>query len=33
MATDDRFTEDFRETREDEMLGTIAEVVTGPVGD
>ena len=33
MATDDRFTEDFRETREDEVLGTIAEVVTGPVAD
>jgi cytochrome P450 len=33
MAADDRFTEDFRETREDEMLGTIAEVVTGPVAD
>jgi hypothetical protein len=33
MATDDRFTEDFREAREDEMLGTIAEVVTGPVAD
>src|SRR5580693_735664 len=33
MATDDRFTEDFRETREDEMLGTIAEVVSGPVAD
>src|SRR3974377_587079 len=30
MATDDRFTEDFRDTREDEVLGTIAEVVTGP---
>src|SRR5579871_701776 len=33
MAADDRFTEDFRESREDEMLGTIAEVVTGPVAD
>jgi hypothetical protein len=33
MATDDRFTDDFRDTREDEVLGTIAEVVTGPVGD
>src|SRR5690349_23250705 len=33
MTTDDRFTEDFREAREDEMLGTIAEVVTGPVAD
>jgi cytochrome P450 len=33
MAADDRFTEDFRDTREEEMLGTIAEVVTGPVTD
>ena len=33
MATDDRFTQDFRDTREDEVLGTIAEVVTGPVTD
>jgi cytochrome P450 len=33
MAADDRFTEAFRETREDEVLGTIAEVVTGPVAD
>jgi len=33
MAADDRFTEDFREAREDELLGTIAEVVTGPVAD
>src|SRR5579863_2148242 len=33
MAADDRFTDDFRDTREEEMLGTIAEVVTGPVAD
>jgi cytochrome P450 len=33
MTTDDRFTEDFREAREDELLGSIAEVVTGPVAD
>src|SRR6516162_5143476 len=33
MATDDRFTEDFREARGEEVLGSIAEVVTGPVTD
>src|SRR5580704_5212916 len=33
MTADDRFTDDFRETREDEVIGTIAEVVTGPVAD
>ena len=33
MATDDRFTEDFREAREQELLGTISERVTGPVSD
>ena len=33
MAADDRFTEDFREAREEELLGTISEVVTGPVSD
>jgi cytochrome P450 len=33
MTADDRFTEDFRQTREDEVIGTIAEVVTGPVAD
>ena len=33
MAADDRFTEDFREAREDELLGTISELVTGPVSD
>jgi cytochrome P450 len=33
MTADDRFTDDFRETREDEVIGTIAKVVTGPVAD
>ena len=33
MSVDDRFTEDYRETREDEVLGTRSEVVTGPVSD
>jgi cytochrome P450 len=33
MAADDRFTEDFRDAREDEILGTISERVTGPVSD
>jgi cytochrome P450 len=33
MAADDRFTEAFREAREEEVLGTIAEVITGPVAD
>ena len=33
MAVDDRFDEDFRETREDEMLGTRSEIITGPVSD
>jgi cytochrome P450 len=33
MAADDRFTEDFRETREDEVIGTRSEVITGPVAD
>jgi cytochrome P450 len=33
MTTDDRFTEDFRSEREDEVIGTRSEVVTGPVGD
>ena len=33
MAADDRFDEDFRETREDEMLGTRSEIITGPVSD
>jgi cytochrome P450 len=33
MAADDRFTEDFRETREEEVIGTRSAVVTGPVAD
>ena len=33
MAADDRFTEDFRSEREDEVIGTRSEVVTGPVRD
>ena len=33
MAADDRFTEDFREAREQELLGSISERVTGPVSD
>ena len=33
MAADDRFTEDFRDTREEEVIGTISEVVSGPVSD
>jgi cytochrome P450 len=33
MAADDRFTEDFRDSREEELLGTISERVTGPVSD
>jgi cytochrome P450 len=33
MAADDRFTEDFRDAREQELLGTISERVTGPVSD
>jgi cytochrome P450 len=33
MTADDRFTEDFRQAREDEVIGTIAEYVTGPVSD
>ena len=33
MAADDRFSTDFRETREDELLGTRSEIVTGPVAD
>ena len=33
MAADDRFTEDFRDAREEEVIGTIAEVITGPVAD
>ncbi|MEV0629405.1 cytochrome P450 [Nonomuraea wenchangensis] len=33
MTVDDRFTQGFRETREDEPLGTRNEVITGPVSD
>jgi len=33
MTVDDRFTRDFRETREDEPLGTRNEIITGPVSD
>jgi cytochrome P450 len=33
MAADDRFTEEFRDAREEELLGTISERVTGPVSD
>ena len=33
MTVDDRFAEDFRQTREDEPVGTRSPVVTGPVAD
>ncbi len=33
MAADDRFTEDFRDAREEEVIGTISEVITGTVAD
>ncbi|MGE5136253.1 MAG: cytochrome P450 [Gemmatimonadota bacterium] len=33
MAADDRFSTDFRESREEELLGTRSEIVTGPVAD
>ncbi len=33
MAVDDRFATDFRDSREDELLGTRSEIVTGPVSD
>ena len=33
MTVDDRFARDFRETRDDEPLGTRNEIVTGPVSD
>ncbi|HTS96143.1 MAG TPA: cytochrome P450 [Streptosporangiaceae bacterium] len=33
MTVDDRFSQDFRETRGDEPLGTRNEIVTGPVSD
>ncbi|WP_336204165.1 cytochrome P450 [Nonomuraea sp. LPB2021202275-12-8] len=33
MAVDDRFTEDFRESEDDQALGTRSEIITGPVSD
>ena len=33
MTADDRFTEDFRSEREDEVIGARSEVITGPVRD
>ena len=33
MTADDRFTQDFRETRGEEILGTRSEIVTEPVRD
>ena len=33
MTVDDRFARDFRETRDDEPLGTRNEIITGPVSD
>ena len=33
MAVDERFSNDFRETRIDEPLGTRSEIITGPVSD
>lgn len=33
MTADDRFTQDFRESRGDQPFGTRSEVVTGPVSD
>jgi cytochrome P450 len=33
MGSDDRFTADFRSEREDEVIGTRSEVITGPVRD
>jgi len=33
MAVDDRFTQDFREPRADQPLGTRSEIITGPVSD
>jgi len=33
VAVDDRFAEDFRQTREEEPLGTRSPVITGPVTD
>jgi len=33
MTADDRFTEDFREQREEEVIGAISEIITDPVAD
>ena len=33
MAADDRFSTDFRDSREEELLGTRSEIITGPVAD
>ena len=33
MAADDRFTEDFRDSRDEELIGAISEAITGPVAD
>ena len=33
MAADDRFTEDYRDRREDGPVGTRNEIITGPVSD
>ena len=33
MTVDDRFADDFRQTREDEPVGTRSPVITGPVAD
>jgi cytochrome P450 len=33
MAVDDRFSEGFQQTREEEYVGTRSEVITGPVAD
>jgi len=33
MAVDDRFTQDFQESPDDEPQGTRSEIITGPVGD
>ena len=33
MAADDRFTEDYREQRDDGPVGTRSEIITGPVSD
>ena len=33
MAGDDRFSQDFRDSRDGEPLGTRSEIITGPVSD